>query len=125
MYNVSGITGAAPIFRKVMLRLHKDFAFSNKLNQLSKIDSNNTLEENYLTKINYPVDGEVIGYDNEIPEHLQILPIEISNSKSKVHVYLNENKLENLMWKISRGKYELTLRNEMNNVLQTVKFEVR
>lgn len=125
MYNVSGITGAAPIFRKVMLRLHRDFTFQNQLIKLSKNTEIIPLENPQIAKITYPVEGEVIGVDKEIPSTLQKMPIEVSNLKSNYNLFLNGKKIENLMWPIERGHFELTLKDEADQLIQKVNFEVR
>lgn len=128
MWNVSGITGAAPVFRAVMLELEKNNIKQSEIN-FKIAEKIERINSKILTQIHYPVDGEIIGFDNEIPEDLQRMPIEIENFKVNHQVLINKEKInyenKNFLWKVQKGKYELSLLNEKNELLQLVHFEVR
>ena len=131
MWNVSGITGAAPIFRTVMMMLEKGTMKSHQM-QFAKSEQKERIDQGHITQIRYPVEGEIIGYDLEIPKNLQRLPIEIVNLKSFHKIAINDLELKPLnneifFWTIEKGKHVLTLKDKNNNdeVLETVHFEVR
>jgi penicillin-binding protein 1C len=128
MWNVSGITGAAPIFRAVMLELEKNNSFNQYLVK-PEMDKINKLEDKSISKIRYPVDGEIIGFDNDIPLNLQKMPIEIENLKSNQKILINDKpiqeKLENYLWPVTKGHFELSLQDYKNESIHKIHFEVR
>lgn len=124
MWNVSGITGAAPIFRSVMLALEKDTAKRSSL-FLQAGATAVKIDEKKITKIRYPVNGEVIGFDLEIPEHLQKMPIEVENRKENHVVMVDGKTVVGDFWSVEKGQHVLTLNDGSGDSLETIKFEVR
>lgn len=127
MWNVSGVQGAAPILRSVFMSLEKD-----KIHQ-NQIAFNDPIAEKIvrpqILKLNYPVNGEIIGFDSEIPSDLQLLPIEIDGPKQNIQVKIDDQiinpKDSNYFWKIVRGKHLISLSNASGEVVDQVAIEVR
>ena len=131
MWNVSGITGAAPIFRSVFMALEGGTMKSNQLQiQMASFKNVEKIEDKKISTIKYPVNGEIIGFDLEIPSELQKLPIEINNLKDFHKMTINEIELQptpnnHYYWDIKKGKHQLALKNDKNEILEVVNFEVR
>ena len=133
MWNVSGVTGAAPLWRSVMLALHHDKIMSNEIikKSLAEKESPETfpLESHTLTSIRYPIDGEIVGIDPEIPEHLQKMPFEIKNFKVGSKIFLDQEYFAEAgsteMWSVKRGVHHLELKTADAKVIDQVSFEVR
>jgi penicillin-binding protein 1C len=137
MWNVSGVTGAAPLWRSVMLALHQnDGGAIKRLSQKQRplhipvIKSDESTQfKKQISTIKYPVHLEVVGFDPEIPISNQKLPIEIDNPRDDLEIYLNEkffSKAQALsLWSIERGKFHLKLIDSNKKIVDEVRFEVR
>ncbi len=131
MWNISGVTGAAPLWRSVMMALHKGQNESVRSLAKMKAPRTNGNEEfkKALSAFRYPVDQEVVGLDPEIPVNLQKMPFEVSNPQAGSKIFLNNQfyseATELSMWPVERGKYHLVLYSSENKVLDEVRFEVR
>ncbi len=105
MWQVSGVSGAAPIWRRLMLALHPDQAnqvsknmtfsqsvpLSTRLNTTAASSSGTdgmgelplaqakreVLIQKTISRIRYPVNGSIVAIDPEIPSDVQSLSIEI------------------------------------------------
>ncbi|MBC7713957.1 MAG: penicillin-binding protein 1C [Rhizobacter sp.] len=131
MWNVSGVTGAAPLWRAVMMELHKGSTESVRtLARVEAVRTNGTeIFKKNISSIRYPVNQEVVGFDSEIPQHLQKMPFEISNPQSGSKLFLNEKfyaeASELAMWPVERGQYHLALYSADQKLIDEVRFEVR
>ena len=119
MWNVTGITGAGPIWRDVISYLHKDLTSDPPKSppglvkrQVSISPGGRVYNEWYLkgsepppgqlhrvsikpaialAYIQYPTDGAVIAIDPDIPEMSQSIRFKSSGDMSSYNLYLNEN----------------------------------
>jgi len=155
MWDVSGITGAAPIWLELMVHLHKDgpamsrrqpdgvIAKKVKFNNASEtgrtewfikgtepefadLEDNNTA---YGTRISYPVQGMIIALDPDIPKDRQRVFFE-ANSVSGPYSWMLNNKLlgkssDIISWSPSAGEYTLSLVGPDSRVVDYVDFTVR
>lgn len=126
MWNVSGLTGAAPIWRRLMLSLHKT---APKDAVMSYQPPEKLLEKSTFTKIKYPQWNMLIGYDQDIPKSLQKLRINIEHPKSGQNIYVDGKKFGIAkiisFWPVKKGRHKLELRSANNLVVDQVKFTVR
>jgi len=125
MWNVSGMSGAAPIWRSLMLALHP-----NSKGQLTTYEPpSEPLPRRTISRIRYPAPDMLVGLDPDIPLPLQKLPIEIENPQRGHKLYLNDHLLskskEMTLWPLRQGKYRVELKSSSGNIVDTVKFEVR
>jgi len=153
MQDVTGITGAAPVWREIMESLYEDalqkggsaemFEFSQDLPD----DLVSYKGEYYLPgtephpefsafseyeapqKILYPTDGIVFTVDPDIPPSRQKVMFQFSGSNSSLYWYLNDRRLKNLgkdlSWTPVPGLYKLEVRDLKGKVYDSVKFVVR
>jgi penicillin-binding protein 1C len=125
MWNVSGMSGAAPIWRGLMMALH-----THPNSTLSKYESPSVpLPRRTMSRIRYPADDMMVGLDPDIPKQLQKLPIEIENPQMGHKIFLNNRLLskaqETILWPIKRGKYLVELKTTSGELVDSLKFEVR
>jgi penicillin-binding protein 1C len=125
MWNVSGMSGAAPIWRSLMLALHP-----NPKGSLTNYEMPSTpLPSHTMSRIRYPAADMLVGFDPDIPLLQQKLPIEIENPQRGDKVYLNKRLLskaqETTLWPLKKGKYKVELKSSSNQVVDSVSFEVR
>jgi len=134
MKDVSGVSGAAPLWRRIMDDLNEKRSSQMPSAiahiQLPKIDAvDQKHEKSSLTQILYPQSGAVLAFDPEIPEDRQKMLFRSKQSEKKQYWYLNEEKLgplnEPLLWQIKKGHYKLEVRNEHQDKLDEVNFSVR
>ena len=127
MWNVSGMSGAAPIWRSLMLRLRPNS--SEQLRPAAYVEPNEPLLKKSLTHIRYPAAGMLVGLDPDIPARAQKLPIEIENPQKGHRIYLNDRLLgtskEALLWPLRRGKFVVKLTSQRGDLVDQIRFEVR
>lgn len=152
MWNVSGISGAAPIWIELMHSLHKNIpgsapkapegvvahevAFSTR-NDSERLEwflqgtvtsASSPAEEFSSPQIVYPSDGTIIALDPDIPEDNQAVFFQASGS-GDFQWHLNNLKIagaeQQVLWKPEQGTYVLAVKNKNNSVLDAVEFEVR
>ncbi len=132
MWNVSGITGAAPAWRDIMNRL-SDGEFPT---EKKKIMESNTVfiptsvkNKTNLMKITYPANHTIIAVDPDIPSKHQAVYFEASILDKNSHWVLNGTILDAVkgmyLWNPKSGKYKLSIQNKYNKILDQVEFEVR
>jgi penicillin-binding protein 1C len=125
MWNVSGMSGAAPIWRSLMLSLHKNVAPQ----ELRYQEPAKALKLRALRRIKYPAANMLVGYDPDIPRAVQKMPIEVENARKDDKLYLNSKFLglaqKKHLWPLRRGKFKVELKGVAGNVIDIVKFEVR
>lgn len=125
MWNVSGMTGAAPIWRRLMLALHPHPTTSTatKYEPPTK-----PLQRRTISRIRYPAANMLVGFDPDIPTVIQKLPIEIENPQHGHKLYLNNRFLskaqETTLWPVQRGQYRIELKSS-NQLIDSLNFEVR
>lgn len=126
MWNVSGMSGAAPIWRNLMMALNPE-----RHGQLSRTTlPSEALPEHTISRIRYPVPDMRIGLDPDIPIRIQKLPIEIENPQSADTIVMNGKILgparDVLFWPLkTTGWNTVELKTAQGTVLDQVKFEVR
>jgi penicillin-binding protein 1C len=136
MWNVSGMSGAAPIWRELMLLLHsEDQERKTKLPQTAMATTHyiapttSLVQHATLTRIRYPVTGMLVGLDPDIPKNLQKLPIEIENPQSGHQLIINGQNWAKaqatVLWPIHRGKFEVALKTAQGELVDAVEIVVR
>jgi len=153
MWNVSGVTGAAPVWFEIMKWLHRyDGNVTPKKPEgviARKIDFKNGIEPARVEffaqgtelssvilkdiienpRITYPVPGTIIAIDPDIPEQNQFVLFETQSSDPHYVWRLNNEDLglinNPIVWKPKSGKYVLSIIDGGNNAVDSVEFEVR
>jgi penicillin-binding protein 1C len=154
MWNVSGVSGAAPVWMEVMLHFHghhpsrapvpppgvvaraialpdetdverKEW-FLQGTEPVSQVVS--SLEER-PPKIRYPVDGTIVALDPDIPEERQILFIEAEETLKDYVWELDGKRIgpmgEPFPWHPDKGDHILSLINPEGRTVDNVRFDVR
>jgi penicillin-binding protein 1C len=152
MWNVMGITGAAPVWVDIMNWLHRHFHSSPpvapsilRAQQTTFPDLSIDRSEWYLPgtevtvtqaasvgvspKIISPADGEVIAWDPDIPAGQQRLFLEAQPRSEQLHWELDGAGLGPAgalqSWALQPGKHWLKLVTPTGEILDTVQFHVR
>lgn len=153
MWNVSGITGAAPIWMEVMNFLHRKETSPQErppaglvMNEVQFAQGPNTPREEWFIRgteptlteqktgqfndrILYPPLGTVIALDPDIPPELQKVFFLSQSGGGKVKWELNGKMLEGSgrtqAWLPSAGRFHLALLDQKGKVIDSVQFEVR
>lgn len=152
MWNVSGITGAAPTWLEIMNKLPNKKSktdipksivlkeiqgsgrhFTNEEYFLKGTEPSNLIVENnkpkQIPKIIYPVDGEILAFDPDIPISRQKIFLQSKVKSENFHWILNGKNIgktsELVSWTPKAGKYKLLLINENKKILDKINFEVR
>ena len=155
MWDVSGITGAAPAWLEVMNYLHRDVRSTGRRQPkgvvAKKVIFDNASEPDRLewfmkgtepqageirekdsgheTKIAYPVRGMIIALDPDIPEDQQRVFFEASPASDVCLWMLNNRSLgkssEVISWRPEAGEYTLSLVGSDSRVVDSVEFTVR
>ncbi len=125
MWNVSGISGAAPIWRQVMLHLHPNF----KKEPAHFIKPSAELAEHTHSKIRYPANEMIVAVDPDIPVRFQKMPIEIDFPQKGHRIFLNDRLLnqsqEMVLWPIKKGRFIVKIKDQRNALVDEVSFSVR
>lgn len=152
MWNVTGITGAAPLWLDIMNYLHRN-STSAPPQTLKRVIAKRIEFEHHIepgriewfirgtepdsielntnhgnTHITYPPSGTIIALDPNIPKDRQMLFFEAQNSDIDLRWVLNNQTVgtsTRVSWKPKKGKYILSLVDNKNRVLDSVRFEVR
>ena len=154
MRNVSGITGAAPVWMEVMnylhdaipstppkppsgvvlttLTYHQDIEPSRQEYFLKDTEPRYPVRINTLHQkpgIVYPADETLVALDPEIPEELQRVPFRFQPESHRYEWVLNKAKTGNTeplyLWKPEQGKYQLCIVDRENRIVDSVEFVVR
>jgi len=152
MWNVSGITGAAPVWVEIMNWLHADGAGSAAkppaglvARTVQTASSGARRKEWFLPgteaatfeiapapanfRISYPAPGTVVALDPDIPEEEQRLFFASEPRDRSHHFELNGENLGSagslLLWQPKQGKYRLLLRDAQDRILDAIEFQVR
>ncbi|HEY2933556.1 MAG TPA: penicillin-binding protein 1C [Acidobacteriota bacterium] len=152
MWNVSGISGAAPVWVEIMNWLHADKPSLPKTPPAGVVVQITEFPElgqsrkewfiqgtevslvepapgNAHYKITYPVEGTLIALDPDIPEEEQRMFFESRPRDPSLQWQLDGNSLGDagslVPWKPVAGKHTITLMDSKNQALDSVSFEVR
>jgi penicillin-binding protein 1C len=151
MYHVNGLTGAGPIWAKVMDILHKNskniytakqpdgvvkrvvshngHKFSEYFLKGSEFSSIETVkfEETHTPSILYPFDGMVVAIDPDIPIANQLIILKSDGDKNLVRWQLNGKELENTNSYLtpSKGHHTLTLLTKRGKISDKIQFFVK
>lgn len=148
MWNVSGITGAAPLWRCVMNKLHSASAGRSPtpprgLVRVEPVDGENRAEwflagtlptagasgvHRNHPRIVYPPSGTIIALDPDIPAALQKVGF-VARTDRPARWRLNEKLLaeegSTVLWTPAAGRHVLAIVDERDTVVDSVAFEVR
>ncbi|MGZ3730407.1 MAG: penicillin-binding protein 1C [Bdellovibrionota bacterium] len=119
MWAVSGISGAAPVWRSVMDALQRGLK-AKALPLLAP--GGNEFERGQFGKILYPPDGAILAVDPDIPPAHQRVLLEASGDGK---LSLDGEPLGDPLWKPVPGKHRLRLSDASGAVLDELGFEVR
>lgn len=153
MWNVTGITGAAPLWLDIMNYLHlnstsippqppggviaKRIEFDRHIEteriewfmhgtEPGSIELNTNHGNAHIT---YPPNGTIIALDPDIPEDRQLLFFEAQPDNVGFDWMLNNKRMgasnPRVSWKPKRGKYILSLVDKGNRIIDSIGFEVR
>jgi len=153
MWNVSGITGAAPVWIEVMNFLHRncpsikrevypglvrrEIEFHQGITPSRKEwfirgtepDSKDQRIGRFYPRIVYPLSGTIIAIDPDIPLELQKIFFISQTNENDVRWVLNGVPMETLgktiPWTPKTGKYSLALAKGEGKIVDSVSFEVR
>jgi len=154
MHDVSGVTGAAPVWRELMMELHRDAPsiapkppanvvaaatrFANGIEAPRRewftSDQQNTPTATIavsapMPRIASPANGMVIAVDPDIPTAYQKLPISAEGATPRMRLKLNGHELARAdrvtLWTPEAGDYALELAEEHGKVLDRIVFTVR
>jgi penicillin-binding protein 1C len=125
MWNVSGISGAAPIWRSLMLALHPNVVGERAAFVVPAVP----LPSRTLTRIRYPATDMLVGWDPDIPARLQQLPIEIESPQPGHQIMIDGHHYasaqETLFWPLLKGRHQIELRDAKGDLQDQVHFQVR
>ncbi|TGK04135.1 penicillin-binding protein 1C [Leptospira langatensis] len=135
MYDVSGVTGAAPLWKEIM-QLLQDYRPSNPLltqeekekKELSLLPTKNVQKGE--PRIIYPENGNLFAIDPEIPEENERIRFMVRGSAKDLEWILNgkvigSSKLAYFDWRPKRGNHLLSVREKNGKLSETVAFQVR
>ncbi len=154
MRDVSGVSGAAPVWLEIMNYLHaalpshppkppknvvftkvsfhhgmetsREDCFIKGTEPVVEVRMNTSQQK---PQIVYPTDEMFISIDPEIPDELQRVTFRFQPSSQQYEWVLNDKKtgVSNplFLWKPERGRYELSIVDKQNRVLDSVGFVVR
>ena len=150
MWDVSGVTGAAPMWLEIMERLHAggggapsappgvetavvhfDPAVEATREEVFLEGTAESFvaakpEEKTHPTIVYPERGQIIALDPDIPDALQRVPFEAVGVDAQSQWRLNgEAVIAGALWRPQPGRWQLTLHNASGVQLDSVQFEVR
>lgn len=138
MLDVSGITGAAPVWRETMDLFHESLGSQlNPPQEISSDDSNSSftsskesrIERTKTTRILTPVNGSIFALDPDIPLGRQKILFTFSSYDVSYSYYLNDEKIGSAggpyLWEPKKGEYRLQVKDRDDKVLSLSLFEVR
>lgn len=152
MWNVSGVSGAAPVWSEIMNHLHrqktarkpdipkklirKEVASSTGLKnrqewfirETEPADSVQVVKQ-YNEKIIYPPAGTVIALDPDIPAHLQKVFLISESEEKELRWSLDGSAIaqtgKTVAWTPQKGNHQLELMDINGRIIDSVNFEVR
>lgn len=152
MWNVSGISGAAPAWVEVMKYLHRSSPSRAPKPTPNVVARNVTIQtateserqewflkgtetgeviartQHAKARITYPSDGTIIALDPDIPAENHAVFFEATKDQ-EFDWYLNDEKIADaahyVRWKPENGTYTLSIADKDGNIIDTVEFNVR
>jgi penicillin-binding protein 1C len=154
MHDVSGVTGAAPVWQEIMTALHADRSsqapapprgvvaatteFSAAIEPARRewyLDKTQThrvsavAESSAIARIASPANGMVIAIDPDIPANRQRIPIAVQGASASMTLLLNGAEIgpanAQLLWAPTAGAYRLAVADSTGRVLDQILFTVR
>ncbi len=148
MWNVSGISGAAPVWVEIMNWLHRSGTSTEPKPPAGVVASNSPEgdgrrewfirgtenavlagEANHGFRILYPAPGTIVALDPDIPPEDQRLFFEADPKDERLRWALDGHTIGSagalLLWTPVRGKHSLALIDGTGHTVDTVTFEVR
>ncbi|HZP88879.1 MAG TPA: penicillin-binding protein 1C [Burkholderiales bacterium] len=150
MWDVSGVTGAAPLWLEIVDALHRatpsiqpppprmlertGVTFEDGIEAdrqewflphtaLTTVVAKGAAAE--PAHILYPADGQIIAIDPDIPFDVQRVRFRADTAGAGLHWRLNERAVEGSFWRPESGHWRLTLHDATDRLLDEVRFEVR
>lgn len=128
MRDVSGVTGAAPIWRSMMNYLSEN-NFEKKEQIKSKTENSEKLKPDYTIKIISPVNNSIYAIDPDIPEEISAIFLETNIKSKDYQFFLNEKFFSDTSLirylKPKKGIHQLKLLDQNKKIIDEVKFEIR
>ncbi|GBF50245.1 penicillin-binding protein 1C, transpeptidase and transglycosylase [Leptospira ryugenii] len=135
MRNVTGISGAGPVWREVMDILHANISpneWKREVDNAPKEDPPPKLAAPSLVlvpKIESPTRGAIYAFDPDIPKSQQRILFRMNRYSSDWFWVLNGKKLEvakdSFLWAVERGDFILEVLDQNGRIIDKVTFEVR
>ncbi|HEY7639007.1 MAG TPA: penicillin-binding protein 1C [Steroidobacteraceae bacterium] len=154
MHDVSGVTGAAPVWREIMSALHQDLASVGPqppagviaaatsfepaveprrrewfLSRHQQQDSVTITRAAQVAHIVTPANGMVIASDPDIPTSRQKVLISAEGATARMHLTLNGEKLasagKSVLWTPRPGAHRLELQDANGRLVDRILFTVR
>lgn len=132
MWNVSGVTGAAPIFSDIMNFLHQSNpSLSPKSpNNNETVSTPAVMADVQIPEIVYPTNQTIVAWDPDISFEFQKIIFEAKSYNKNWSWRLNEKSLGRakgpIHWTPSHnGEYVLALVDQNKRILDQVQFEIR
>ncbi|UOF00129.1 penicillin-binding protein 1C [Bdellovibrio reynosensis] len=123
MWNVMGVTGAAPIWQKIMQHLDERFPSTEKNLSFQQKPSETNPQTYPRAKILYPQDGMILALDPGIPNENQKVPLVIESvGKEKLFWKINGKKISansRQLWEPQKGRHVFELIKD-NQTLESV-----
>jgi penicillin-binding protein 1C len=154
MHDVSGITGAAPVWQEIMGALHTGLPFRSpqapKGVAAAAVEFSPPVEpprrewfmgdtgaqrivavaaHSEITRISSPANGMVIAIDPDIPMEFQRVPFSVKGGNSSMVLRLNGKEIgsagRSQLWEPQIGAYQLSIEDADGAVLDKILFTVR
>lgn len=150
MWDVSGVSGAAPLWQDVMNALHRSVPSAPPTLPRGVERRHVTFEEaveaerdelflpgTALTevvrkapavstaRIVYPADGQIIAVDPDIPVSAQRILFHVEGGGEGLQWRLNDDRLEGAFWAPVPGRWRLAVYDALGQELDAIRFEVR
>lgn len=154
MHDVSGVTGAAPVWHDLMVALHRQRGSIEPrppagvtatqihfkpaveptrrewfIDPAPRAEITGLSAQGELPRIESPANGMVIALDPDIPQNRQRIPITVSGADAAMTLMLNDQSLgpaaKQRLWAPEPGVYRLTLADARGQALDRVLFTVR
>ena len=143
MWNVTGISGAAPAWLEIMNHLHVDNISTppktpqNIVKKLGELYVLGTEPEfsgehpsNRKPKITYPTLGTIFAFDPDIPLNHQAVIFKVEGGTKGLHLQLNGKEIGSALKEIAwvpkkSGIYKLVLIDSRDKIVDKTEFEVR
>ncbi|MCF6293786.1 MAG: hypothetical protein L3J04_10370, partial [Robiginitomaculum sp.] len=151
MTGVSGTSGAAPIWNRVMLLLHNDEKpapmvipagiVANEVSFVPQIEQPRSewflqglqrdtiyviTENDVKSSIIQPINGTIIALDPDIPTANQLIRLAVRGANDNLKLMLNEKHVQiGMLWHPVIGQHKLQIIDQDKNIIDQVNFSVR